>query len=123
MRAVLTVLCVSVLGVAASSAVASPRVVLAPVYAEPDLIDEAGAVGLLIRNAFDRDKVVAIEVVARGTRPTLDRASEVLRTTGGELIVLAAIDRLGPTLVISAQVVDRQGGVVGKAIAQAPDGG
>jgi predicted Ser/Thr protein kinase/tetratricopeptide (TPR) repeat protein len=119
----LAIAALAVVGVAIplSDARAEPRVVLAPVYAEPDLGDEAAAIALLIRGALP-DLVAPLEAVARNTRPTLDRATEILQATKAEMIVLVALDRLGPTLVISAQIVDRAGDIVGKAIGQAPDG-
>jgi len=108
----------------AGTATAGPRVLLAPVYGEPDVADEAGAVDLLLRASLGAGEPGAIGAPpTQGPRPTLDQAADVLVGADAELLILAQVDRLGPTLVAAAQVIDRTGAVVGRTATQADDGG
>jgi hypothetical protein len=107
----------------AGTATAAPRVLVAPVYGEPDVADEAAAVGLLLRASLDGGEPGAVVALPPNTqRPRLERAAAILAAADAELLVLAHVDRLGPTLVAAAQVIDRTGVVIGNTAAQADDG-
>src|SRR5687767_4351822 len=95
----------------AGSAAAAPRILLGPVYGEADVSDEAGAFGLLVLTALDDGQGVAGVVPPGAGRVTLDRAAEVIANADAELMVIAQVDRLGPMLLATAQVVDRTGAI------------
>ncbi len=100
-------------------------ILFAPTYADPDLREEAGALSLLVRGALDADGtglVAPYELVRRGVAPSLARAREVVTAAKARFLVVSDLDRLGPTLLASAHVLDHTGSVVAKISAVAPEG-
>jgi hypothetical protein len=54
--------------------------------------------------------------------PSLARAREVVTAAKARFLVVSDLDRLGPTLLASAHVLDHTGSVVAKISAVAPEG-
>jgi tetratricopeptide (TPR) repeat protein len=113
---------VAVLLATSGIADAGARVLFAPVYGEADVADEAAAVHLLVRSAFSADDPTAIIDVV-GRPPTLDGAASALNAVDAQHLVLIEVDRLGPSLAATVQIIDRTGAIAGKLATQAGDGG
>jgi hypothetical protein len=106
---------------AATSAVAGPVILLSPTYSEPDLDDEAGAIELLYQAALEGKQpgvLAAVPLDKNAQRPLLDRAGDLVRTSGAHWLIVPELDRLGNSLIFTAQIVDENGEIAGKVVAR-----
>jgi hypothetical protein len=110
---------------APTEAAAAPRTLIPPVYAEPDLVEESTALGMLLRSTLGTDArpvVPAADLAAAALPTTMAGAADGLKRLGADRLLWGQLDRVGPLLVLRATLLDEAGATIASVTGTAQEG-